>query len=561
MLPCRSFLAILALALTACTQTIPGLAVSQSTVDFGTLPYKSAPKTELIRFFNGHTAARDLALTVTGPFQLDITQLHLDPHGGAIMGIAFDPQTEGDYTGTLRASAKGGVLNVSLSAHVSPPPDCGPATLCGMREFDPASQSCVTRPLRDGESCGAGLVCYGGECAGVDAPVGSACDTPCGSGTWTGDTCAVTAPSRIRPLVGRETTSFVRFQGLTDDQENLYWFEGPTLNLVSATRDLYPRYEIPLGTPSGNPMSLIAGDVLVTMENAGGLEARRLVDGSLAWRFPLSNELAMRMVADGGTLYLKSQDAFTSYLTAISATTGDVLWRHALDPSLARGFDVLGIAQGNLYTVLPNGDFTNLTALRPDGTTLWATAMSASVGPSLFADLGSRVLLAGTAYNAADGSRAWQVTSAEPVRSSGTSLYVMGLGDGLSKLNAETGALVWQRRSTDPDAVPLLTSRGVMLVGSHDNASPTLKDGLPVSEVSENGRLRYQCTLDIPATTYFTQDVALLHGLLVVSFTTSDPHTGGGTASLAAFPLPGAELAASGWVQNRGSPRQDYRSR
>jgi hypothetical protein len=315
----------------------------------------------------------------------------------------------GVCVGTARSCDDGNACTTDacdpVSGCVHAPVTCGAVEeLCKVAVCDPAT-GCGVANAVDGTPCGSidcvtAHVCMTGQCKALAVPDGMECApvSPCqGKGTCQAQVCVRPPAAPLTPAwtytPPADATLF--FNGLADVLGNLYWVECSAsrgCQLLSATPSGFVRFTVSLGgtTPPNPNLSaegrlLIAGDLVVAAFSGTHLEARRTMDGSLAWSAPLMPLIGVKvafppsavtvspLVDDGhGGVFLAVNvtmgGAGLNVLGRVDAQTGAVRWSHELGGTVtSAGSD----GAGNLFVVAnvaPDGGWgTSLQSLDLDG--------------------------------------------------------------------------------------------------------------------------------------------------------------------------------------------------
>lgn len=111
-----------------------------------------------------------VALSASGPFELETNEVVLQAGDQRDVRVLFRPQVEGEVTAQLEVGTP--ARTVSLRGVGRRPLECPSMSDCVARVFDASTGSCVERPASDGTSCGSlsqcvvNGRCVAGECVG-----------------------------------------------------------------------------------------------------------------------------------------------------------------------------------------------------------------------------------------------------------------------------------------------------------------------------------------------------------------------------------------------------------
>jgi outer membrane protein assembly factor BamB len=237
-------------------------------------------------------------------------------------------------------------------------------------------------------------------------------------------------------------------------------------------------------------MEPAAGGDLVFVIEGEQLVARRAADGSIAWTWPLPQQLDVRPVWDNGWLIVSTK---AGSLVAMRARDGHVVWRRDLNSPL-HGLPAL--AGDRVYAPTADG---RVVALRVEtGEPLWERRLG---GPANEIAAGDERLYVGSrdrflyCLMASDGRVDWRWRTGgdvigRPVLDS-RAVYFVSLDNVLRALDLVSGAQLWLR------ALPFRPTFGAVRAGTTvlvPGFSDTLRaykveDGTPAGEISVGAEL------------------------------------------------------------------------
>jgi hypothetical protein len=341
-------------------------------------------------------------------------------HAGQCVGAATDCEDANACTVDACDSARG---CEHLPAQCAAPSDPCLAATC-----DPLT-GCATTRVADGTRCDEGEcadahVCIEGQCVVRAAPDGASCGTPTScraAGSCNGGQCVRPAAHKLDLAWERTAAPYsISFWGLSDG--NLYWVENDR-HLVSVRPDGSVRFDVELGftvRSTGGPgdTALLASGLIVVSSFEGAfVEARRVTDGSLAWRLELP-----RRAADGETFHVTdlaarsdalyvvgfhgpSPGARLTYETALlrlELSTGALLWQRWVAMPLGACWCIPSVlptvaldshdqpVMGGEAQPSGSGQLVRLTGYTPGGAVRW----SVDAGVRLLGTAGDRVFFA-----------------------------------------------------------------------------------------------------------------------------------------------------------------------
>lgn len=228
-----------------------------------------------------------------------------------------------------------------------------------------------------------------------------------------------------------------------------------------------------------------AGDDLVFLVVADAIEARRAADGSVAWRLPFGDQLAVPLEWDTGWLVAATS---TGSILALRAVDGALLWRHDLGTA-ASARPALGADR--VYVPLSDGRVVALAL--ENGTVLWEHKLGGGATDVL--PLEDR-LFVGSKDNffyclrTRDGGREWRWrTGADIIGRPAVdenNVYFVSLDNVLRALHRTSGVQQWKR------VLPLRPTSGVikagdtLIVSGFATSLPgfSAKDGTPAGTIT-----------------------------------------------------------------------------
>ena len=225
----------------------------------------------------------------------------------------------------------------------------------------------------------------------------------------------------------------------------------------------------------------VAGDGFVFVVERDALTARRGVDGSIAWRAPLAEALAVRPTFDNGWLIAA---VASGDVLAYRARDGELIWRrHLAAPAHAPA----ALAGDRVY--MPTTD-SHIVALRVEtGEPVWDRRLGGA--PNEILALAER-LYAGSMDNffyclmTKDGRIDWRWRTGgdvvgEPIADE-RHVYFVALDNVLRAMDLKSGAQVWMRPLTiRPIAGPVRAGTTILVAGQTAQLRAfAAKDGTPV---------------------------------------------------------------------------------
>jgi outer membrane protein assembly factor BamB len=235
----------------------------------------------------------------------------------------------------------------------------------------------------------------------------------------------------------------------------------------------------------GRPRSVpVFADGRLFIEEADGLTALEAKDGSVAWRIPLADPLAVPLASDHGWLVAATAAAVLTF----RAIDGSLLWRQDLgagphgSPALSGDRLFIPIADGRVI------------AFRVDtGEKLWERRLGAAANDIL---LSADRLFVGSDDNylycldAQDGRKVWRVrTGADVVSRPAVDehrVYFVSLDNVVRALNRRNGVQQWKRALPFRPAWPPIKAFDTVVVAGLMGPLHAyyLKDGTPAGEMS-----------------------------------------------------------------------------
>ncbi len=235
-------------------------------------------------------------------------------HGGQCLGTLKD--CDDHDACTTDACARGsGCVHVDTSAScpaVSDPcraPSCDPVTGCG------------SAPVADGTPCGAvscdlANVCLQGTCRQVVPPDGFTCSaaSPCqAEGHCEARQCVVPAPTTLTPSWTRSPVG-LDFQGVADEQGNLYWVECDSAKRVSCEAVSYTangleRFRTALTSAQAATSTQLFDGGIFLIGNGEWLFAVDGLTGLVVWQQSMGGLVSELATTPGGGVIVAQVDA------------------------------------------------------------------------------------------------------------------------------------------------------------------------------------------------------------------------------------------------------------
>jgi outer membrane protein assembly factor BamB len=228
----------------------------------------------------------------------------------------------------------------------------------------------------------------------------------------------------------------------------------------------------------------VFADSRLFIEEAGGLAALEARDGSVAWRIPLSDALAVPLASDHGRLVAATAAAVLTF----RAGDGSLLWRHDLG---SRPHGVPALSGDRIFVPVEDG---RVMAFQADtGEMLWERRLGAAANDilaskdRLFVGSDDNYLYC---LNAGNGEKAWRARTGADVVSRPTvderRVYFVSLDNVLRALNRRNGVQQWKRSLPfRPAWPPIIVFDAVVVAGLVGPLRAFyLKDGTPAGEMS-----------------------------------------------------------------------------
>jgi outer membrane protein assembly factor BamB len=253
--------------------------------------------------------------------------------------------------------------------------------------------------------------------------------------------------------------------------------------------DRLAAYDLHQGTQrwmvSARPLSAPAvGGGLLFLEQIGGLSALHVKDGSVAWKAPLTERLAVPLVWDNGRLVAATPTAILSF----RGEDGTLQWRHELSGKPHR---TPALGGDGVYVPMADG---RVMALRADnGEILWERRLPDAPNdilvsdPQLFVGSNDNYLYC---LNVRDGLTRWRSarTGADVVSRPTVDddhVYFVSLDNVLRVLNRSNGVQQWKKGLTfRPTWSPIIAADTVMVTGMQGPLRAFYrKDGAPGGEL------------------------------------------------------------------------------
>lgn len=341
------------------------------------------------------------------------------------------------------------------------------------------------------------------------------------------------------------------FPGLVDGAGNFYWGEcdgGGVCDVVSSTHDGAVRYRKPLPGSQRRgfaPGQLVASEGLVISSAENGIvRAFHGATGAEAWSRDLRPELCEGAAREGGWLSLQPMvvgrdgNLFLQangepcgatdlprgrWILSLEGGSGRLRWKQRFERPIS---GLIADEEGNLYfeTDLRSASRQRdrfLISLAPDGSERWRRRKQWSSSP--VAAFGGRLFEANREVRRTDdGAPEARPPVHSPWAGERNAITLVTRNCQVTIGRGE-GVVLTQ---------PILTARGTVLFAQGDGSSPRLR------ELSANGdEVR---SLPLPAGRY-SGPAALVAGRWIAMTDAPAPR-------IVAFPVPGAEPSAEGWV-------------
>lgn len=227
-----------------------------------------------------------------------------------------------------------------------------------------------------------------------------------------------------------------------------------------------------------------SGDGLVFVAQADAIVALRAEDGSLAWRLPLAEPLAVRLIWDYGWLIGVAR---TGGVKAFRAADGHLVWQRDL-PAPPHAPPAVGLDR--VYVPLADGRIVALGLA--DGAVVWERRIGGL--PNDVLALSERIY-AGSTDNffycllAADGKIDWRWRTGADVVGAAVAddrrAYFVSLDNILRGMNLVSGAQEWMRAlPLRPTSGPVLAGATLVVSGQSSSVRTfNVRDGAPALEI------------------------------------------------------------------------------
>lgn len=273
-------------------------------------------------------------------------------------------------------------------------------------------------------------------------------------------------------------------------------------------------------------MEPAAGDGLLFIVEPGALAALRASNGSIAWRLPFSETLAVPLVWDNGWLVAATS---TGAILAFRASDGELIWRHDIGaPAHAQP----ALAADRVYVSTSDA---RVVALRVEnGAPIWDHRLGGP--PNEILALDERLYLGSKdnffyCLNTSDGKEEWRWrTGADAIGRpviDERAVYFVSLDNVLRALNPSSGVQRWKSPlPLRPASGPVKAGETIVVTG----IAPTLraykaKDGKAAGDLAASGEIAApphvfdDLSHVLPLLIVLTRDIA--KGATVTAFTRS----------------------------------------
>ena len=225
------------------------------------------------------------------------------------------------------------------------------------------------------------------------------------------------------------------------------------------------------------------------IEVAGGLAALESKDGSVAWRIPMSDALAVPLASDHGLVVAATAGA----VLVFRAKDGSLLWRHDL-ASPPHGMPALG--EAGIFVPVTDG---RVIAFQADtGEILWEHWLGAAANDIVM--LKDRLFVGSNDHflyclNAGNGDKVWRTRTGADVVSRPTvderRVYFVSLDNVVRALNQRNGVQQWKRSLPFRPAWPPINVFDAIVVAGLMGPLKAyyLKDGTPAGEMNTGADL------------------------------------------------------------------------
>ncbi len=264
------------------------------------------------------------------------------------------------------------------------------------------------------------------------------------------------------------------------------------------TRDLTPAGDS-VDDASGGGLAYADGTLFVA-SGFGELVAVDGASGTVIWRQRFHAPITGTPTVEGGVVYVVARD---SSGWALDAKTGKIRWQLDGDASVSGVVGGAGPALTARFALLPFPSGQLIGALKPGGAQVWATSIAGQRLGQGYASMnditgdpvvvGDRVYVGNAtgqvmALDANTGDKIWSVADGvvSPVWVEGGSVFFVSDQAKLTRLDAETGAVIWQQQL--PYYVPVKKIKNRRDI--FDNFGPIIAGGRLVV-TSSNGQAMF----------------------------------------------------------------------